>query len=94
LTFRRKLGSDEALLLVQGSDSRLDAAIHMMAVWTDLAVVWVNNQGDVVDSCLARSWRLFYIPRKAARYVLEMAPERLETFQIGDRVRFEQVELG
>jgi len=92
-TFRRELSPDEALLLVQPRDNRLDAAIHMLGVSTDLAVVWINTQGDVVDLCTARAWRPFYIPKQPARYVLEMAPKRLEAFQIGDKVTLEEVFL-
>ncbi len=89
-TFRRALG-DAALLLVQAQDSRLESAIHMLGVWVDLGVVWINSQGIVVDSCLARRWRPFYLPRQPARYVLEMAPERLNLFQIGDQVAIEEM---
>jgi uncharacterized membrane protein (UPF0127 family) len=89
-TFRRKLQPDEAILLVQSKDSRLDAAIHMIGVWTDLDVVWINSNGDVVDLCIARAWHPFYIPDGPARYVLEMAPGRLDAFQIGDKLKFEE----
>ena len=92
-TFRRELGPDEALLLVQSKDSRLDAAIHMIAVWTDLSVVWINNAGDVVDLCIAQAWHPFYMPSRPARYVLEMAPGRLGAFQAGDKVKIDEVFL-
>ncbi len=92
-TFRRKLAPDEAILLVQSRDSRLDAAIHMMGVWTDLDVVWINEAGDVVDLCIARAWHPFYMPSMPARYILEMAPGRLGAFQAGDKLKFEEVFL-
>ena len=91
LTFRRSMPLDWGLLLVQERDSRLDSAIHMLAVWMDLAVVWINSNGRVVDTRLAKRWRPAYVPRKPARYVLEMAPERLDDFKIGDQVSFEEV---
>ena len=87
-TFRRNLTPGEALLLVQPRDSRLDASIHMLTVWTDLAVIWINNQGVVVDLCTAQAWHPFYIPKQPARYILEMAPSRLPEFAIGDKVTF------
>ncbi len=90
LTFRKSLAADEALLLVQSSDSRLDSAIHMMAVWIDLAVVWINAAGEVVDVKLARRWRPLYVAQRPAKYVLEMAASRLDEFKIGDRVRIER----
>ncbi len=89
LTFRIKIASDDGLLLVQRRDSRLDAAIHMICVFTDLAVAWIDSSGVVVDTCLARRWRPFYAPGLPARYVLEMNSERIHDFRRGDRVEFE-----
>jgi uncharacterized membrane protein (UPF0127 family) len=91
LTFRRSLAPDEGLLLVERKDSRLEAAIHMLAVFTDLAVIWVNSQHEVVDVRLARSWRPAYVPKRPARFVLELAPERIGDFQVGDRLLFDGV---
>ena len=89
LTFRRSLSRDEGLLLVQRHENRLDAAIHMFFVWMDLAVIWVDAQGKVVDRCLAKAWRPSYMPQQAAKYVLETSPQRLAEFEIGDQLKFE-----
>ncbi len=91
LTFRRSLPPDQGLLLVQSRDSRMDSSIHMLAVWMSLGIVWINNAGEVVDTCLARPWRLAYFPHKPARYVLEIHPRRLQDFHLGDHILFEEV---
>ncbi len=93
LTFRRSLPEGQALLLVQPRENRLDAGIHMLAVGMDLAVAWINNEGVVVDTRLARSWHLAYLPAYPARYILEMNPQRWADYQVGDRVRFEETFL-
>ncbi|MBN1146919.1 MAG: DUF192 domain-containing protein [Anaerolineales bacterium] len=90
MTFRRNLPPGQGLLLVQGRESRLDAAIHMLFVGMDLAVVWINATGEVVDVKLARRWRLAYVPARPAIYVLELAAERLEDFKVGERVQIEK----
>ncbi len=89
LTFRRRIPADGGIVLVQARDSRLDSAIHMLAVLTDLAIIWVNGEMAVVDTRLARQWRPLYLPRRSARYVIELAPQRLSEFRVGDRLRFE-----
>ena len=89
LTFRRNIPLGWGLLLVQGKDSRVDSSIHMLGVFTDLAVVWINADKEVVDVKLARSWRLAYLPQRPAKYILELNPEHLEMFRIGDRVKIE-----
>ncbi len=88
LMFRRALAREEGLLLVQSHDSRVDSSIHMLFVFMDLGVVWIDSRGKVVDAVLARAWHLMYAPREAARYVLEIHPERLKEFHIGDQVGF------
>jgi uncharacterized membrane protein (UPF0127 family) len=94
LTFQRAPATNQGLLLVQDRESRLDAAIHMLGVWVDLAVVWINASQEVVDVRLARRWRPVYLPARPARYVLEMAAEHRVDFKIGDRIKFEETEMG
>ncbi|NOH13148.1 MAG: DUF192 domain-containing protein [Chloroflexi bacterium] len=91
LTLCRSLAHESGLLLVGGKDSRLDAAIHMVGVFFDLGIVWINDDNRVVDRRLARAWISVQMPSQPARFVLEIAPERLEDFQIGDEVSFEEV---
>lgn len=84
LMFRRSLGLHEGLLMVQPSTSRMDAAIHMLFMNFDISVVWMDDDLRVVDAQHARRWRLAYVPAKAARYVLEIHPDRLPDYQVGD----------
>jgi uncharacterized membrane protein (UPF0127 family) len=91
LMFQNSLDSEEGLLLVQGRESIRDATIHMFFVGMDLGVIWLNNKWIVVDATLAKSWKPFYAPAKAARYVLEIHPDRLPEFDIGDQLSFEEI---
>jgi uncharacterized membrane protein (UPF0127 family) len=89
LMFRSRLAPDEGLLLVQGSSSRVDSSIHMLFVFTDLAVIWLDPDGVIVDTVLARAWRPAYFPKAPAKYILEISPERLSEFRVGDQIKFE-----
>jgi uncharacterized membrane protein (UPF0127 family) len=88
-TFRKQLQLNEGLVLVESSDTRVNTAIHMFFVWTDLAVFWVDSTFTVVDKTLAKSWRPFYASHIPASYVIEIHPDRLEDFKVGDKVKFE-----
>ncbi len=90
LMFRSHLGQEEGLLLVEAHESRLDTSIHMLFVFMDLGVVWINSNHEVVDTVLAKAWRPVYLPRVAARYTLEIHPDRLKEFKIGDLVEFHE----
>ena len=87
-TFHSRLTPGEGLLLVGRRDSRVDSSIHMLFVAFDLAVFWINSEMKVVDKVLARSWRPAYFSKQAARYVLEIHPDRFGNYEIGDRVQF------
>ncbi len=93
LMFRSSLAADRGLLLVQGSDSRINSSIHMLFMRFDITAVWINAKKEVVDVKLARRWRPAYFSRGPASYVLEAPASRLDDFHIGDQVRFEEIWL-
>jgi uncharacterized membrane protein (UPF0127 family) len=89
LTFRRRLGQDEGLLLVGRRESRTDASIHMFFVFFSIGVLWLDGENRVVDKIVARPFRPFYAPRSPAIGVLECQPRVLEQVEIGDQIRLE-----
>jgi uncharacterized protein len=89
LMFRSRLEPEEGLLLVQERSSRVDSSIHMLFVYTDLAVIWLDAESVVVDSVRAHSWKPAYFPKAPAKYILEISPERLSEFKVGDKIKFE-----
>lgn len=76
-------------MLVQSSNSIVNSSIHMMFMWMDLAVFWINQDCFVVDRVLAKRWKLVYLPKNPAMYVLEADVARINDFVIGDKVNFE-----
>jgi uncharacterized membrane protein (UPF0127 family) len=86
LMFEKFLGESDAILLVEGRDSRINAAIHMFFMNFDIAVVWLNQSKTVVDVQLAKKWHPVYVPKAPASWILEAHPSRLSDFHIGDRI--------
>ena len=93
LMFRRSLAPNEGLLLVQKRENRSESAIHMLFMFVDLAVVWLNKSKQVVDVRSARRWHLFYAPQSPAKYVLELPGEYLDAFHVGDQLQFDETNL-
>ena len=87
-TFRRQLGAQEGLVLVESRDNRVNTAIHMLFVFFKLGVIWVNDVGEVVGTVIARPWRLSYVPPAPARYVIEGQPDLVNQVQVGDHIQF------
>lgn len=91
LMFTTSLPDHQGLLLVQNSDSRINSSIHMMFMWMDLAIIWINSQYLVVDLVHARRWKIAYLPKEPAKYVLETSVSNLSDFNIGDTLRFKEM---
>jgi uncharacterized membrane protein (UPF0127 family) len=89
LTFQSTIPQGWGLLLVQERENRVEAAIHMLFMFCDLVVVWINTSLEVVDVQYAKAWHLSYIPKKPAKYVLELSQKHIHDFCIGDQLRFE-----
>lgn len=89
LTFRRRIGDDEGLIFVERTESRLGTAIHMFFVFFSIGVIWLDTEGVVVDSVIARPFRPYYAPRAAARYFVEGPPALVTWVQPGERLRME-----
>ena len=87
-TFRRQRGAEDGLVLVEAKDNRVNTAIHMLFVFFDLGVIWVNNAGEVVGTVVAQPWRLSYLPPAPARYVIEGSPALVNRVQVGDHIQF------
>ncbi len=86
LMFRRHIGEDEAHVFVENRSSRVNAAIHMLFVFCPLGVIWLDAERRVVDTVLARPFRLLYMPARPARYFIEGHPVILDRVQVGDRL--------
>jgi uncharacterized membrane protein (UPF0127 family) len=84
--FRRELKAGEALLFVNPRETIADAAIHMLFVGMPLGVAWLDSEGRVVDTILAHPWRMHYVPRRPAKYILEGEADLTEGLTLGTKV--------
>jgi hypothetical protein len=91
LQFVRNLPEDQGLLFVTSRDSIAQAAIHMFFMFIDIAVVWIDSTGTVVDKKLAKKWRPYYAPAKAAQYYVEANVSLLDKVNVGDVLIFDEV---
>ena len=88
LMFSRELNHDQGIILVENVESRVNTSIHMMFMNYDITVLWLNKQLIIVDKVLARKWRLIYLPKKPAQYVVELHQSKFSEFSIGDQLIF------
>jgi uncharacterized membrane protein (UPF0127 family) len=88
LMFVPSLPENTGVILVDNSESRMNTAIHMLFMNFDITTVWINSKHEVVDVVLAKKWRLAYVPKKPAQYVLEINARHINDFHDGDQLIF------
>ena len=88
LMFRRRLAPDEAYLFAFRTESVMAASVHMLFVFFPISLVWLDAQRRVIDVRLAKPFRPFYAPRRAAKYLVEGATDLLDRVHAGDQVEF------
>jgi uncharacterized membrane protein (UPF0127 family) len=91
LMFNRDIPMDYGIILAQKKESRLNSSIHMLGVFMDLGIIWINSMMIVVDTTIAKPWRPFYISSRPALYTLEVNPARITEFQVDDKVSFNAI---
>lgn len=84
--FEEQIGSYDGILLKMEQLSRLNTSIHMLFMNFEIAVIWLDENLVVVDTTLAKRWRLYYAPSKPALSVVEIHPARLDDFKIGEQL--------
>jgi len=89
LMLRRRLAEGEGLLFTFRRENRSETAIHMFFVGFPIAAVWLDRQGVVVDTKLAKPWRPYYAPAHPARYLIEAPPSLLARVTVGEQLTFE-----
>jgi len=91
LQFVTNLPEGEGLLFVTDSESRMGTAIHMFFMFMNIAVIWLDKDGVVVDKTYAKPWRPAYAPQSPAMYYIEANPSLLDRVDIGDKLTFDEV---
>ena len=86
LMFRKAIGRNEGIVLVEKSESRFSTSIHMLFMAFDIAVFWLDKDCIVVDKVLAKMWRPFYMSKYPAKFVLELHHSKISKISVGDQL--------
>jgi len=87
----RRLPANQGLLFVTNHEGRAHTTIHMFFMFINIAVIWLDAKGNVVDKKLAKPWRPAYAPAAPAQYFLEANVEIYDRVQVGDVLAFDEV---
>jgi uncharacterized membrane protein (UPF0127 family) len=82
LMFSRKLKNNECLVLNNSS------SIHMLFVFQDIDVVWLNNKKVVDKKENIKSFSLLIKPKVKTDKVIELPLGKAKLFKLGNKVDF------
>jgi len=83
------------IILKFEKDSIFGSSIHMFFVFYEIDVIWVNSKLKVVDirrkikpfNPIDLSTYKLYLPKRAAKYVIELGKSSCKNVEIGDKIR-------
>jgi uncharacterized membrane protein (UPF0127 family) len=88
LMFTKDIPIDGGRFFVNSSEDRINSAIHMYFMNIDLAIIWTDSTGRIVDKVNAHRWKTIAAPKANAKYILETHIERIEEYNCGDILEF------
>jgi uncharacterized membrane protein (UPF0127 family) len=89
LMFSKEIAPDSGMFFLNQSEDRINSAIHMFFMNFDLAIIWVDSAGQVIDKIIANRWKTIAAPSKGAKYILETHTGRYLEYNAGDFLEFE-----
>jgi len=84
LMFTGSIPGDGGLLFVNPAEDRINSAIHMFFMSIDLAIIWVDSTGKIVDKVFAHRWKTLAAPAENAKYIIETHADRYDEYNRGD----------
>jgi len=90
LMFRRNLSETKAWIFEMGKQGKMNCGVHTFFCFCDILVVWLNEANKVVDMEIMKPFSL-RIPKKEAKWVIELNPKLKDLISLGDELIFPPV---
>jgi len=89
---RSRLSENEGILMEMPSSrqgkSGLINSIHMLGMRFPIAAAWLDNDGRIAHSVLAKIWRPYYGTSKPSWYILELHSTKLPLLAVGTKLEW------
>lgn len=88
LMFEKKENFDYALIFEFPFESRIKTSLHMLFVFFEINVVFLNSKKEVVDKTTLKPWTINYTPKKPAKFVIEAPIKTFEKIKNKDKINW------
>ena len=83
---KKKVKKGMCLVMPSTKDVKFGSAVTMMFCFHHYEIIFVNSKFKVVDKVILKPFKSTYVPKAAAKYVVESLPNRFSMIEIGDKV--------
>ena len=89
LRFSKKLKEKEGVILESAIEDRYSIIADMLFVFFSIDMAFLNSKKEVVDIRRnVKPFTLFVMPKKSAKYLMEMNSGEMSSVKIGDKFNF------
>ena len=88
LMFKRKKDVEKGMCLVIPSkkDTKFGSSVTMFFCFSDMQILFINSDFEVVDKKTLKTWTLSYTPKKPCKYIIESIPHKFDNIKIGNKI--------
>jgi uncharacterized protein len=88
LMFERKKNFNYCLIFDMKKQAKFRNSIHMFFVFFPILVLFCDNEKKVVDKKILKPFCPLYIPKKPARYILEMPTKFENKIKLDEKINW------
>ena len=91
LMFKGKKEVEKGMCLVMPakSDVKFGSSVTMLFCFSDMQILFVNSNFEVVDKKTLKTWTPSYTPKKPCKYIIESIPHKFDEIKIVDKIEIE-----
>ncbi len=88
LMFKAENNFDYALVFEWKKLGRATRSLHMLFVFFEIGVLFLDEKKRVVEKAVLKPWRLNYTPRHACQTIIVLPKELISKVKIGDKLQW------
>ena len=83
---KKEVKKGMCLVIPSNKDIKFGSSVTMFFCFSDMQILFINSNFEVVDKKTLKIWTLSYTPKKACKYIIESIPHRFDDIKIGDKI--------
>lgn len=86
---KTKIEKGMSLVMPTRKNHKFSSAVTMYFCFHPMDILFINTDFKVVDKVTLKPWKSSYVPKEAAKYVIESTKDKFKNINMGDKVEIE-----